>query len=123
MLTPSSNTVLEPLTAAMLSHLPDVTVHFGRFPVTEISLSHRALGQFELEPPLTAARMLADAKVEVIAWNGTSAGWLGLERDRHLCAAIEHHTGVPGTSSTLALAEIFRQTDVGRYGLVTPYVD
>ena len=31
MLTPSSNTVLEPTTTAMLSGLPDVTVHFTRF--------------------------------------------------------------------------------------------
>jgi hypothetical protein len=30
MLTPSSNTVLEPLTAAMLADLPDVTAHFAR---------------------------------------------------------------------------------------------
>jgi maleate isomerase len=37
MLTPSSNTVLEPLTSAMLADdLPDVTAHFARFPVREI---------------------------------------------------------------------------------------
>src|SRR5437879_376055 len=31
MLTPSSNTVLEPITTAMISALPEVTAHFSRF--------------------------------------------------------------------------------------------
>ena len=48
-LTPSSNTVLEPLTCAMLHDLPDVSAHFGRFRVREISLREEALGQFEEE--------------------------------------------------------------------------
>ena len=47
MLTPSSNTALEPLTSAMLGGLPEVSVHFGRFRVTEISLKDAALGQFD----------------------------------------------------------------------------
>ena len=48
MLTPSSNTVLETLTMAMLAGLPDVTAHFSRFKVTEIALSDQALGQFDV---------------------------------------------------------------------------
>ena len=47
MLTPSSNTVLEPMTTAMLDGLPEVSAHFGRFRVTEISLGAGALGQFD----------------------------------------------------------------------------
>jgi len=66
MLTPSSNTALEPLCAAMLRELPEVPVHFGRFRVTQIALSPQALGQFHLAPILQAARLLADA----ITWNG-----------------------------------------------------
>jgi maleate isomerase len=123
MLTPSSNTILEPVTCAMLAHVPDITAHFARFRVTEISLGERALSQFDDAPILEAARLLADARVGCIAWNGTSAGWLGLARDRDLCAAITRDTGVPATSSVLALADIFRKTGVARYGLVTPYVD
>jgi maleate isomerase len=123
MLTPSSNTVLEPVTAAMLSGLPDVTAHFARFRVTEISMRDRALGQFEIEPILAACDLLADARVASIAWNGTSASWLGLDRDRALCAAIEARTGIGATTSVLALAEVFRLAGVTRYGLVTPYLD
>lgn len=123
MLTPSSNTVLEPVTGAMLADLPHVSAHFGRFRVTEIALSDQALGQFDLEAPLTAARLLGDARCSVIAWNGTSAGWLGLDRDRALCAAIARETGAKATSSTLALADIFKRTGLRRYGMVSPYVD
>ncbi len=123
MLTPSSNTILEPVTAAMLSGLPDVSAHFARFRVTEISLGVGALGQFDDAAILAAASLLADARVSAIAWNGTSAGWLGLDADRRLTAAIERGTGVGATSSVLALAEIFRRTGVKRYGLVTPYLD
>ncbi|HEX5078711.1 MAG TPA: aspartate/glutamate racemase family protein [Geminicoccaceae bacterium] len=122
MLTPSSNTVLEPVTAAMLAGLPDVTAHFGRFRVTEISLGERALDQFDARPMLAAAELLADARVANICWNGTSAGWLGFEADRRLCAAISERTGVPACSSVLALNEIFERTGVRRFALVTPYV-
>ncbi|MGI9507606.1 MAG: maleate cis-trans isomerase family protein [Geminicoccaceae bacterium] len=123
MLTPSSNTVLEPMTAAILTDLPEVTAHFGRFPVTEISLSDAARGQFTIEPMLEAADLLADARVHVICWNGTSAGWLGLDQDEALIAAIEKRTAIPACSSVLALAEIFRITGLRRFGLVTPYLD
>jgi maleate isomerase len=46
MLTPSSNTTLEPVTTAMLAGLPGVTAHCGRFKVTEIALSDGALKQY-----------------------------------------------------------------------------
>lgn len=121
MLTPSSNTVLEPVTTAILQDLAHVSAHFSRFRVTEISLSETALGQFDDRPLLTAAELLADAKVDVIAWNGTSAGWLGFERDRQLCDRIQSVTGIPATTSVLALNELFLQQHITRFGLVTPY--
>ena len=123
MLTPSSNTVLEPVTSAILAGLPDVTAHFGRFRVTEISMSERALGQFEDQPFMGAAELLADAKVDVISWNGTSSGWLGFDADEKLCEEIKKHTGIPANTSVLALNEIFEITGVKRFGLVTPYLD
>jgi maleate isomerase len=123
MLTPSSNTTLEPVTARMLAGLPEVTPHFGRFRVTEISLADQALGQFEPEPMLAAAQLLADARCHSICWNGTSAGWLGFERDRELCRAIEVRTRVRACSSVLAIEEIFRATGVTRFGMVSPYTE
>lgn len=123
MLTPSSNTILEPVTSAMLANLPEVSAHFGRFRVTEISLRQQALDQFGSMPFLDAARLLADAKVNVIGWNGTSAGWLGFESDRQLCEQITAATQIPAATSVLAIAEILRQKQVSRLGLVTPYLN
>ena len=123
MLTPSSNTALEPLTARMLAGATQATAHFGRFRVTEISLDAQALGQFDTAKILDAARLLADAKVGVIAWSGTSAGWLGLGADRKLCDEIAAATGIPACSSTLALQEAMRLRGHGTLGLVSPYVE
>lgn len=122
MLTPSSNTVLEPVTMAMLASLPDVSAHFSRFRVTEIALSEQALGQFDDGEILRAAELLVHAKTDVIAWNGTSAGWLGFDRDERLCERIREATGIPACTSVLAFREIFERTGVRRVGLVTPYL-
>lgn len=122
-LTPSSNTVLEPLTAAMLAGLDDVTAHFGRFRVREIALHTAALGQFDREPVLAAADLLADLHPGAIVWSGTSAGWLGFASDEALEDAITARTGVAAGTAVLALNEIFRATGVRRFGLVTPYTD
>ena len=122
MLTPSSNTVLEPVTSAMLAGLPDASAHFGRFRVTEISLRDEALNQFNNAPLLRAAELLADARVNVIAWNGTSAGWLGFDADEALCRAITAATGIAACTSVLALNEALRLYGARRIGLVTPYL-
>lgn len=123
MLTPSSNTVLEPYTSAMLAPYGDAaSAHFGRFRVVEISMSEASQSQFTLEPILEAADRLAEAEPHLIAWNGTSASWLGLEKDRALCADITERTGVPATSTILAYEALFRELGVRRLGLVTPYV-
>ncbi|MGR3513871.1 MAG: maleate cis-trans isomerase family protein [Paracoccaceae bacterium] len=122
MLTPSSNTVLEPMTAAMLADLPDVTAHFGRFRVLKISMDDDALGQFTNEPMLAAAELLADAKVQSICWNGTSSGWLGFDSDRALISEIEARTGVKACSSILAMNELLGHFGAKRIAFVTPYL-
>ncbi|CAG9186295.1 maleate cis-trans isomerase family protein [Cupriavidus pinatubonensis] len=123
MLTPSSNTALEPITSAMVAGLPNVSAHFSRFTVTEISLRDQALGQFDLDKIIAAARLLADARVDVIAWNGTSSGWLGFDKDEALCQQITEATGIPATTSVLALNEILEKSGARRFGLASPYLD
>jgi maleate isomerase len=123
MLTPSSNTILEPVCFAMASDLPDVSLHFARFRVTEISLSPAALGQFAPEGMIEAAHLLADARVDAICWNGTSASWLGLDSDSALCRLITRETGIAATSSVLAMIEALRKAGLSRIGLVTPYTN
>jgi maleate isomerase len=123
MLTPSSNTTLEPVTTAMLAGLPAVSVHFSRFRVTEIALTGDALAQFDDRPIMAAAELLAHAKVDIIAWNGTSSGWLGFDADSRLCERIEAAIGIRASTSMLALNQILAATGVRRMGLVTPYID
>jgi maleate isomerase len=120
-LTPSSNTVLEPLTQAMLATLPDASAHFSRFRVPEIALDAPRLAQFDDSHILAAAELLADAKVQVIGWSGTAAGWMGFEQDRRLCERIWEGTGIPATTAVLALNELLALGGVSRLALVTPY--
>jgi maleate isomerase len=121
MLTPSSNTALEPITNAMLAGIADVSAHFSRFKVTEIALSETALRQFDDSEILRAAELLAHAKVDVIAWNGTSASWLGFERDDQLCERITASTGIQARTTVLTYRDLFRRLSITRIGLVTPY--
>lgn len=120
-LTPSSNTVLEPLTSAIVANAEGVSAHFARFPVTEISQNASSNAQFEIEKQLAAAELLADARCNAITWSGTAASWLGFEKDQQLCAAIKQRTGIRAGSSVLAINELFRVAGVSRFGLVTPY--
>lgn len=123
MITPSSNSVLEPATSAMMADVADATTHFSRFRVTEIGLDAAALSQFDASVMVPAAELLADAKVDAIAWNGTSASWLGIDRDHSLCAAITKRTGAPATTSTLACIDAVSALGAKRVGFVTPYTD
>lgn len=122
-LTPSSNTILEPATTRMLSSVPGVSVHFSRFRVTQIALSADALAQFDNSAILDAAQLLADAKVDVIVWSGTSASWMGFDKDERLCSDIIRRTGIPAGTSILAIRDAFAQMGYSKVGLVTPYID
>lgn len=123
MLVPSSNTVLEPYTSAMFAASGgQATAHFSRFRVVEISMSDAAQSQFAVPPILEAAERLAEAKPDLILWNGTSAAWLGLDRDHQLCRAITDRTGIPASSTMLAYDALFRSIALRRLGVVTPYL-
>lgn len=122
-LTPSSNTALEPLTQQLISQLAGVTVHFSRFRVLRIALSGDALAQFDNAPIIEAAKLLADAKVDVIGWSGTSSGWLGFDQDERLCREITAATGIPATTSVLCLNTLCRKLQIERLSLLTPYTD
>lgn len=122
MLTPSSNTCLEPVTAAiLLDGGASASMYASRVPVTRIALDAQASAQFDVEPMVAAARLLADAHVDVIVWNGTAGSWLGVDHDHVLIAAIEKATGIRATTSTLALLAAYRAFGVTRLGLAVPY--
>lgn len=121
-ITPSSNTVVEPVAIAIAQACPGVSVHFARSRVVHISLGDEASEQFQRDNLLAAAALLADARVDAVAWNGTAASWLGFEADEGLCEAIAERHGIAATTSVLAINEVLRARGIGRIGLVTPYV-
>ena len=123
MLTPSSNTVLEPITADMLRGVPHTSAHFGRFAVTRIALNEGALSQFATPEVIKAAELLGHARCQVIGWSGTSSSWLGFDSDIRLCKDIESTTGAKGCTSVLAINEILQKTGARKLALVSPYLD
>ena len=121
-ITPSSNTVLEPLTCLMgRTYEGRVSHHFTRIKVEAITLRPAHTGQFSPEPMLAAAELLADAGVDAIVWNGTSGGWNGIDADRELCARISERTGIACSTTTLGQLEILAQSGRRRPALVLPY--
>lgn len=122
MLTPSSNTVLEPVTSDLLRGIPETSAHFGRFAVTHIALSEGSLAQFATPEVLKAAELLSHARCQVIGWSGTSSSWLGFDSDEKLCEGIRQATGAQACTSVLAMNEILQRTSARRLGLVSPYL-
>lgn len=117
---PSSNTVVEPLAAAMLTGT-GVTAHFARLRVHDVALDDRSRAQFALDRYAEAVALLADADVDAIVWGGTSASWLGADHDRAFCDASLEQTGIPTTTCVLAMNDRLRSRAPCRFGLVTPY--
>ncbi|MEM0118054.1 MAG: hypothetical protein QXV32_06365 [Conexivisphaerales archaeon] len=119
-ITPSSNTTLEPILYEILKHTR-FTAHFSRFKVRNLSLEREDLEQFSIENMLVPASLLADAHVDVIAWFGTSGGWLGFDNDINLCRRIEDRLGIPAVTATLATVDAMAMLKIRNYSLVVPY--
>ena len=89
MLTPSSNSIVEPWCYRIIGSLDNATVHFGRVEVLRIDNKEDSLAQFHDENMLKSFDLLSHVKPMVIGWNGTSASWLGFNRDRILIELIK----------------------------------
>jgi maleate isomerase len=122
MLIPSSNTVVEPEMMRLVPQDGTASLHFSRLPVTTISADPDSTRQFEHEAMLQAALLLADARVERIAWVGTAASWLGPARDEEFVRAFQARSGIPATTSVIAINRRLQQLGARRLGLVTPYI-
>lgn len=119
MILPSSNTVVEPVAIAMGASLSDVSMHFSRFALTAVQVQNPAAAYYDSGALLGAAKLLADARCQVICWNGSAGGLVGFERDRLLCREIEEATGIAATTASLALLDQFANAGVRRFGMVT----
>lgn len=120
-ITPSGNLVVERVVTAVLRELPTVSAHFSRIPVA--GSRDPFPDGYDIASMLTAARLLADAKPASIQWNGSKGGAIGFAHDRDLKARIEDATGIPATTSSLALVEALERLGAERVALVTPYAD
>ncbi|NYT44272.1 aspartate/glutamate racemase family protein [Alcaligenaceae bacterium] len=125
-ITPSSNTALEPLTNLMLHQISDrASVHYSRVGVKTLSLDEKDVNQFQTAKMAEAARLLADAGVDSILWNGTSGAWSGkgFEADQEICKDITKQTGLPASTSSLAQLEVLAYYGIEKFGLATPYTE
>jgi maleate isomerase len=118
-ITPSGNRVVEAVTQAALRARPDVLPIFSRLPVH--GTVDRFPDRYDLDGMLGAAELLSHAKPDVILWNGSKGGMIGLEHDRDLAARITQRTGIAATTSGLALEARLAARGPTRIGLVTPY--
>lgn len=118
-ITPSGNTVVERVSLAILADFPEVSVHFSRTPVA--GSRDPFPDSYDLDGMLGAARLLADAGLAAMVWNGSKAANIGLAHDRALCHDIERLTGVRAGTSMLALDDALRRRGFERIALVSPY--
>jgi maleate isomerase len=121
MLVPSSNTVAEPTTAAMLAGVSGVSLHVARFRVTRLDTSAEALAQFQADPLLAAADLLMDARMHSVCLNATAACYTGMAHDRALIAELQSR-GIAADTAMLALLDLLRLQGAARIGLVTPFL-
>ncbi len=123
-ITPSCNTALEHITSLVTAPLADrVSNHFTRIPVETISLSDHDRDQFTPDVMLEAARLLTDAAMDVVLWNGTSACWNGTQADIEICESITRETAVVASTTILAQYDVFENLGIRRFALAVPYTD
>lgn len=120
-ITPSANTVVERITLGILREFPEISAHFSRTSV--VGANDAFPTSYDLSDMLVAARLLSDAHLDVVAWNGSKGGSLDFALDHDLVARIEQLTGAKSTTSTLAIDQVFREDGVKRFGLACPYTD
>jgi maleate isomerase len=120
-ITPSANTVVERVTLGILRDIPEVSPHFSRTSV--VGANDPFPTTYDFADMLAAAKLLSDARLDVVAWNGSKGGSLDFALDHDLVARIEAMTGARSTTSTLAIDKVFREDGVRRFALVCPYVD
>ena len=118
-ITPSSNTVVERVTQAILRQFPSVSAHFSRTPV--VGERDPFPDGYDLDSQLNAARLLAHAQLNLIVWNGSKGITIGSDHDRDLCARIEAATGIQATTSVLGLLDALQRQAVQRIAVVSPY--
>ncbi len=118
MLLPSGNVVAERQVQAMLA--PGVVVHTTRLPLRGSSDAELSAMLDTLED---AARLLADARVDVVAFNCTAVSTFRPALEGEIAGRIEAATGTRAITTAEALVMALRRLGARRIALVTPYIE
>ncbi|NJE05438.1 maleate cis-trans isomerase [Thermococcus sp. M36] len=119
LIVPSSNTTME---MELHSVLPDgVSLHTARVPLKNVSEDELIkMNSLAVE----AARLLADAGVELILYGCTSGSFIGgKDYERELEARIEDEVNVPVVSTSTAVVEALKVLDARDILVITPYTE
>lgn len=118
MLLPSGNIVAEGQVRAMMPE--GVTVHTTRLPLTGSSDAELRRMTESLEG---AAGLLADARVDLIAFNCTAVSTYSPDADCKIADQITAATKTPAVTTAQALTAALRRFDARRLVLITPYLE
>jgi maleate cis-trans isomerase len=119
MLLPSGNIVAERQVRAMLA--PGVSLHTTRLPLTGSSEPEllAMIGRLE-----ESAGLLADARVDLIAFNCTAVSTFKPDAESEIVRRIESVSrGAPALTTADALLAALRTLDARRIALITPYIE
>lgn len=103
--------------------LPDgVSLHVTRIPMAKNPTYEVGLHMADnVEDP---ARLLADARVDIIAFSCTLGSFIkGKGYDQEIMNRITQATGIPATTMTTAVVAGLRVLDIKKLVMVAPYVD
>ena len=119
-ITPSGNRVVERVVQTLVRDLPGASAHFTRIPVVGDT---GGVAGYDMARMRDAAMLLSHARPDVISWNGTKGGALGFDVDHRLCEEITAESGIPSSSSALAILSALDRLGARRIALITPYDD
>jgi maleate isomerase len=117
MLTPSGNIVAEPQVKAMLP--PGVSVYCTRLPLTGSSREELLAMVENVEH---GTRLLADARVNLIAFNCTAVSTYSKEMEADIKTRITGAANGPVVATSEALVAALQALKAKRIGLITPYI-
>ncbi|MGD6809058.1 MAG: maleate cis-trans isomerase family protein [Candidatus Bathyarchaeia archaeon] len=117
---PSSNTTVEPEFSEAL-HCSDVTLHFARIHLNNVTV--KDLQDMEKETEV-AAKLLADAAVDLIAFACTSGSLInGLGYDKSIAEKIFKTAGCPAVTTSTAVVDALNTVNAKKIVLSTPYIE
>jgi len=119
LIVPSVNSVMEPEFNAIK---PDgISIYATRLLLTEGTV--KGLKKMS-EGLVDAARLIADAGVDIIVYGCTSSSFIkGIGWDQELISTIERITGISATTTSTSVIRVFKQLEISKVAVVTPYPD